>query len=76
MENNLTCQLLIFRTNVKELCTNCALYKALEQHSAISRWTIDYEDIDCVLRIESGTLTAETLIALLDQHGFECAEME
>ena len=76
METNLLNQLHIFRTNVKGLCMHCPLYKALNQHSDIRKWTIDHEDIDCVLRVESGTLTAEALISLLNHHGFECAELE
>ncbi|MGK4568236.1 hypothetical protein [Flavobacterium sp. 3HN19-14] len=69
-------QLHIFRTNVTGLCPNCALHKALSEYSGIDRWTIDHEDIDCVLRVETEILSADALITLLNHHGFECSELE
>ena len=74
-ENNHN-ELHIFRTNVSQLCENCSLSKALSQHAHIRQWTIDYEDIDCVLRVESNLITADAIISLLKCHGFECAELE
>jgi hypothetical protein len=68
-------KLLIFKTNIAEICSNCNLYKTLENHNAIAEWTIDLEDVDKVLRIVSESLTTNTVIDLVQQHGFECSEL-
>jgi len=70
-----TTQLLIFKTNIAEICPHCEVYKILNSHTEIQQWSIDTEDVDCVLRIASGTLSAAQIITLINGLGHECLEL-
>ena len=66
-------QLLLFRTDIKTPKKAKALKPILNQHPVISRWSIDTEDIDKVLRIEaSENLTETEVIRLMQTCGFHC----
>ncbi len=67
--------LLIFKTNIGALCTNCQIHKLLDAHTEIAEWSIDPDDADCVLRIKSSTLAPAAIISLLKGIGHECAEL-
>lgn len=67
--------LLIFKTDIGKLCTNCEVHKALNAHAEIQQWSIDYQDVDCVLRVLSYTLSPQTIIALISSMGHKCAEL-
>ena len=67
--------LLIFKTDIGKLCTNCEVHKALESHNEIQQWSIDAEDSDCVLRVVSSTLAPQQIIALVNGLGHKCAEL-
>ena len=47
----------------------------LASESNITRWNIDRDDIDKVLRIECDQLQPEAVIKLLRDAGFECEEL-
>lgn len=65
----------IFKTNITQIHTNCTMSKTLSEHIAILQWSIDIEDVDCVLRIVSDSLTAETIINVINDLGHECQEL-
>lgn len=67
--------LLIFKTDIGKLCTNCEVHKALNAHHSIWEWSIDAEDEDCVLRVVSPTLTADMVISLVNGLGHTCTEL-
>ena len=63
---------LVFRTNIntderihRAACRLCKL-------RAICRWSIDLDDVDCVLRIEAEALTEADVIRLLTRAGLQC----
>lgn len=70
-----TNQLYIFKTDIKELCPNCEVYKTLSKHAEILHWSLDSDDADCVLRITSSSLTPQQIIAIISAHGHECSEL-
>jgi len=70
-----TAQLLIFKTDISGLCTNCEVHKVLTSHPEVLDWSLDAEDDDHVLRVSSETLTAEDVIALLERSGHRCSEL-
>jgi len=74
METNLN-HILIFKTNIDQLSTKCALSEALGKQTGISQWSIDHEDCDRVLRIVSETLSNQEIISFINAHGFECEEL-
>ena len=61
----------IFKTNVgkKQLPH---LEKLLDNQQAITRWNVDTEDCDLVLRVESHQLSESDVRNLVLQCGFEC----
>lgn len=68
--------ILVFATNIKTETDKQEISNLLDQHSEIQQWNIDQEDVDCVLRIVSQTLSEEQIIKLVDQHHFECIALE
>ncbi|MEQ9263397.1 MAG: hypothetical protein RLP14_09570 [Owenweeksia sp.] len=69
--------ILILKTNIAGPSGIQAVQAVLNRHPVISRWTIDTEDIDNVLRIEaSDTLTEADVIELVGPVGFKCEELQ
>ena len=66
----------VFATNIKTETDKQEISNLLDQHSEIQQWNIDQEDVDCVLRIVSQTLSEKQIIKLVDQHHFECIALE
>lgn len=68
--------ILIFATNVRNDQDKLRASILLNQQTAIQKWSIDQEDIDCVLRIESDTLQAHQIISLFEKQSFTCILLE
>ena len=47
----------------------------LNSHKKISEWNVDTEDVDCVLRIVSHSLTHDHIISEIKKLGFQCNEL-
>jgi hypothetical protein len=75
MENHLE-HVLVFATNIKTEIDKQKIINTLDEHSEIYEWNIDQEDIDCVLRIVSKTLSESHIIQLINQYQFECVPLE
>lgn len=73
---NFTENILVFATNIKTENDKKKIIDALNGHSEIDDWNIDQEDIDCVLRIVSKTVSEEQIIKLIGRHDFECIPLE
>jgi hypothetical protein len=77
----LVCQLppnsgvLIFKTNINSHSAKQHIGKMLNKQPLISQWSIDMEDIDCVLRIVSAHLNHQDIIHLVNRCGFYCQEL-
>lgn len=64
-------ELLIFRTDIKSKKKVKSLKSILNNHTDILDWSIDLEDIDNVLRIESTqNLSEQDVIGLVQIQGF------
>lgn len=75
MKNHLE-DVLVFATNIKTENDKQKIIQTLDKHSEIHQWNIDQEDVDCVLRVVTQTLSEEQIIELIDQHHFECIPLE
>jgi hypothetical protein len=75
MENQIE-NILVFATNIRTKIDKQTISNVLNQNSEIDQWTLDQEDVDCVLRIESKTLSEEQIITLLDNQNFKCSALE
>ncbi|OUS00401.1 hypothetical protein A9Q86_10545 [Flavobacteriales bacterium 33_180_T64] len=63
--------LLIFRTDIKSKKKVKSLKSIFNKHSGILKWSIDLEDIDNVLRIETKkNLSEGEVIDLVKEQGF------
>ena len=71
---NLT-HILIFKTTIKTEKDKQFIGEILNKNSAIQEWSVDCDDVDCLLRIVSQTLTAESILKLINQLGFQCEEL-
>ncbi|HEY9046910.1 MAG TPA: hypothetical protein VIN08_13495 [Ohtaekwangia sp.] len=67
-------EVLIFKTNIHEADVKTVAV-VLDADYRITRWSVDYGDIDCVLRIESQQLTTEEVIGRVSNIGFHCEEL-
>jgi len=68
--------ILVFATNIKTENDKLTISNILNNNPEILQWSLDLEDIDCVLRIVSNTLSEEQIIALLHNQNFECLALE
>jgi hypothetical protein len=75
MENQIE-NILVFATNIRTENDKQTISKILDENPEIQQWNIDQEDIDCVLRIETNTLSEEQIINLLGSLNFECSALE
>lgn len=66
----------IFKTNIKSQSDYNSIKFVLDLHKSIDEWSIDLEDVDCVLRIKSDSLSDGDVVLLLKQFGFFCRELE
>lgn len=67
--------IIVLRTNINNVSALSMVAGTLNAHPQIRRWTIDLEDKDNVLRIESDTLTTKDIITTLQEAGYEAEDL-
>ena len=75
MTINLT-HVLVFKTNISSETDKQTAKRLLEVIPEVDEWSVDTEDIDCVLRIVSQQLSAQQIITIIEGGGFQCCELE
>ena len=68
--------ILVFATNIRTNNDKQLISQTLNEISEINQWNIDQEDIDCVLRVVSKTLSEEQIINIVNNHDFNCKPLE
>ena len=68
-------EVLVFKTNILSDEDVEKISHVIASESNITRWNIDRDDIDKVLRIECDQLQPEAVIKVLRDAGFECEEL-
>ena len=68
-------EVLVFKTNILSDEGVEKIGRVLTSESNITRWNIDRDDIDKVLRIECDQLQPEAVIKVLRDASFECEEL-
>lgn len=66
---------MIFKTNIRYPEDLRSITPIINSIPFVSDWTVDSEDIDCVLRIESEYEDLETIIQCVTQAGYICEEL-
>lgn len=73
---NTTQHILVFKTNIATEDDRAKVAQVLDRQPFIGKWTVDQEDVDCVLRVVATTPAIERIIALVNASAYECAELE
>jgi len=67
---------MVFKTNIDDSYKLGLIASALNEHSCINRWSVDMEDIDNVLRIETTDLLKKPdVISLISSFELMCEEL-
>jgi DNA replicative helicase MCM subunit Mcm2 (Cdc46/Mcm family) len=67
--------ILIFKTNIETEQAYDEVGSLLSAHSSVINWSLDKEDIDKVLRIESTVNNSSDIILTISKAGFICEEL-
>lgn len=71
----LSVTIFVFRTNLNSLSDIETIAPAMDSSAAILNWSVDIEDIDKVLRIESLRENADEIIEVVRLAGYQCEEL-
>lgn len=74
MEN--TAHIHVFKTNIQSELDRVAIRDLLDSHQQIEKWNVDFEDIDCVLRVVSPSIAPQEIIQLITSNGYHCQELD
>lgn len=66
---------MVFRTNLQTLDQKNLLLQNISGLQEVEDASLDLEDCDRVLRIVSQRLKMDTIIEIVNQHGFACEEL-
>lgn len=73
MQDSSVQHILLFKTNIQTVDDKNIIAKAMAMQK-IEQWTVDQQDVDCVLRIVSPVLNIEAVINLVSKNGYQCEE--
>jgi hypothetical protein len=62
----------VFKTDVKDIDQSKRLIRKLMECTPCSCVNFDLEDCDNVLRVEGESFSAESIILLLNNYGYQC----
>jgi hypothetical protein len=65
----------VFKTNIHTDHDFEKIALLLDKHEKVSNWTLDREDADKVLRIQTTKIIVPEIIHLIKQNGFLCEEL-
>ncbi|MEO9483123.1 MAG: hypothetical protein ABJG47_06745 [Ekhidna sp.] len=69
-------KLFILKTNIKSQLQVNKLKHEFDKYTHIARWTVDLDDIDRVLKVETKVDAEQSeLINLVGKHGIYCEEL-
>lgn len=68
--------ILVFKTNIRTARNKKQAQRLLENQKGLLAFNVDQQDADCVLRVVTTTITAKEVRTLLQEAGFECAELD
>jgi hypothetical protein len=75
MYKDILSEILVFKTNISCQEELKKIGSILSKEKNITRWTVDLEDVDKVLRIECEHIYPLSVIEILRDAGFTCEEL-
>ncbi len=78
MENTLltSSMIAVFRTSMQTQSDVCKLAQWLAPLHGLTRWNVDLEDCDRVLRLEGNRIDMDAIQVLVQQAGYCCEELD
>ena len=67
--------LLILKSNIKTKRDVAIVNQVFSKINAIRRWTVDLDDWEHVLKVETFILSATNISVILEQFGYKCSEL-
>ncbi len=67
--------ILILKSNIKTKQDVEKVNQVFSQLKCIRRWTVDLDDWERVLKVESYVLSCENIAVILKKNGYECSEL-
>lgn len=71
-----TQKVLILKSNIATYADLLQIQSPLDDHPGISKWNIDLDDCDHVLRVVTPNLTVADIEQIIRSSGFQCSELE
>ena len=69
-------EIMVFKTSVDSPQSVRTLKPLLDLIAGKGRWNFALDDCDKILRVKSMNINAQSTIRLLQENGYECAELE
>ncbi|MGG9971570.1 hypothetical protein ACQ33O_07220 [Ferruginibacter sp. SUN002] len=67
-------EVLVFKTDIKFKKDIQKIAPALTI-AGITQWTIDRDDVDCVLRVVTDSFSVNDIIEIVSDNGYTCSEL-
>ena len=68
-------QVLILKSNIRTKKDVEIVNQVFSKIDAIRRWTIDLDDWERVLKVESFILSSQNIAVILERFGYKCSEL-
>jgi len=69
-------RVLILRSNISTYSDLLQIQHPLDHHPGITKWNIDLDDCDHVIRVVTPNLTVADIEALVKSNGYQCSELD
>ena len=69
-------KVLIMKSNIATYSDVLLVQQPLDHHPGISKWNIDLDDCDHVIRIVTPNLTVADIEEIIRSSGYQCSELE
>lgn len=66
----------VFKTNIASDSDMDKLKSVFNENIDVIAWSVDMEDIDCVLRVVSASISPKMIMELVIGLGYHCIELE
>jgi hypothetical protein len=69
-------KILVLKSNISTYTDLLQVRHPLDKHPGITRWNIDLDDCDHVIRVVNPNLTVAEICELINSNGYQCSELE
>ncbi|HMJ70518.1 MAG TPA: hypothetical protein VK508_16550 [Cyclobacteriaceae bacterium] len=69
-------KVLILKSNISTYADLLQVRHPLDHHPGITRWNIDLDDCDHVIRIVTPNLSVSDIQEIVNSNGYQCSELE